>query len=58
MTFPDADGTKTFAQPWNATETKVALLDTKKDTGNFVAGILLAPENEVKHLTVQGVSEW
>ncbi|QIX01329.1 hypothetical protein AMS68_006846 [Peltaster fructicola] len=58
MTFPGQDGTKNFAQPWQATETHVALLDTKKDTGNYVAGILLAPESTVQHLSVQGVSEW
>lgn len=58
MTFPGQDGGLVFALPWNATETRVALLDTKKDTGNYVAGILLAPEDKVNGVTFQGTSAW
>lgn len=52
------DGVPTFAQPWDLEKTHVPLLDSKVDTGNYVAGILAAPEEEMHHRNIQGTSDW
>ena len=58
MIKPGEDGVPTFTQPWNATETRVALFDSETDTGTYVAGILSQDPKSVNGLKVQAVSDW
>jgi uncharacterized protein YbjT (DUF2867 family) len=59
MIQPDrSTGVPTFSMPWDLEKTQVGLLDTAGDTGQFVAGLLLADPKSVDGFRVQGVSEW
>jgi uncharacterized protein YbjT (DUF2867 family) len=51
-------GVPTLTMPWDAEKTQVALLDVVKDTGKFVAGLLLADAKSVDGFHVNGVSQW
>lgn len=51
-------GVPTLNLPWHAENTQVALFDVVKDTGKFVAGLLLADAKSVDGIRVHGVSEW
>lgn len=52
------DGVKTLYLPWDPVKTRVAMLDAARDTGNYVAGLLLAPEEQINRVAVHGISEW
>ena len=59
MIRPDEKGVPTLLQPWNVEKTQVPLLEAAKDTGFFVAGILLKDDpGAVNGLRVQACSEW
>jgi hypothetical protein len=57
MTKKQADGQVGLAQPWNANETWLPLLDIRGDTGKYVMG-LYELGSEADGVAVQGVSEW
>ena len=59
INFDKDKGVPTLVQPWDAETTQVALLDAAKDTGVFVAGILLQDDLKVVNgLRLQACSEW
>lgn len=58
---PGQDGVPTLSEPWDATKTRVPMLDVVDDTGKYVAGVLAAGETDpasVDKLHVRGVSQW